>query len=146
MQILAGLALGMAAACEKGLAGGSITGAVLEFWGCVTGTCAAFYVFFLCRMLGAGDIKLMALCTGFLGIRNGILVIFLSLLSAAAYGSWKLLKRGIFWEKMSRLAYFVIQAERKGKLEAYPERREENSLRLGPFLWLGYCTYLLMMA
>lgn len=37
----------------------------------VIGTCAVFYTLFLCRMLGAGDIKLMALCTGLLGMGPG---------------------------------------------------------------------------
>ena len=48
----------------------------------VIGTCAAFYTLFLCRMLGAGDIKLMALCTGLLGMGPGLLVIFTGLFLA----------------------------------------------------------------
>lgn len=49
----------------------------------VIGTCAVFYTLFLCRMLGAGDIKLMALCTGLLGMGPGLLVIFTGLFLAA---------------------------------------------------------------
>lgn len=41
------------------------------FVGHVIGTCAVLYVLFLCRLLGAGDIKLMAVCVGILGVDIG---------------------------------------------------------------------------
>ena len=43
------------------------------------GTCAVFYPFFLCRTIGAGDIKLMGVVTGFLGVWDGMLVIGLGM-------------------------------------------------------------------
>ncbi len=48
---------------------------VVVFMGHVFGTCAVLYVLFLCRMLGAGDIKLMAVCIGVLGIEAGVQMI-----------------------------------------------------------------------
>ena len=48
----------------------------------VVGTCAVFYVFFLYKMLGAGDIKLMAVCVGVLDIWQGSIVIFLGMVLA----------------------------------------------------------------
>lgn len=39
------------------------------------GTCAVFYLFFLCRMIGAGDIKLMGLIVGFSGLWDGIFIL-----------------------------------------------------------------------
>lgn len=110
----------------------------------VTGTCAVFYIFFLWRMLGAGDIKLMALCVGMLGISNGVLVLFLGLLSASAESLRKLGKRGILWSRLSGLAAFVIQSGRDRKIREYPGRADPcGSLRLGPHLFLGYCAFLL---
>ena len=51
------------------------------------GTCAVFYPFFLCRTIGAGDIKLMGVVTGFLGVWDGMLVIGLGMVFAAAAAS-----------------------------------------------------------
>lgn len=55
---------------------------LFAFTGRVIGTCAVFYGFFLCRMLGAGDIKLMAVCVGILGIWRGTVLIFLGMILA----------------------------------------------------------------
>lgn len=137
-QILAGLIWGTVRACESGI------GAVCEFWIYVIGTCAAFYILFLCRMLGAGDIKVMALCVGVLGIGDGLMVIFLGLMFAAVHGARRLGKQGILWEKMGRLMEFALVSGRDGKLRAYSGREDaESLLRLGPYLWAGYCVYLL---
>lgn len=109
------------------------------------GTCAVFYIFFLYRMLGAGDIKLMALCVGILGITDGAFVLFLGFLSASVQALQELGKREILWSRLSRLAGFVIQSGRDGKIREYPGRTEPyGSLCLGPHLFLGYCTFLLL--
>ncbi len=44
------------------------------------GTCAVFYPFFLCRTIGAGDIKLMGVIAGFLGVWDGVFVIGLGMI------------------------------------------------------------------
>lgn len=117
------------------------------FFGRVIGICAVFYVLFLCRMLGAGDIKLMALCSGVLGIWDGLLVIFLGLAFAAARAAWRLCSQGILWERIMRLAEFAVCSGRDGKLKEYPGRNERESvMRLGPYLFLGYCMWLMVWA
>lgn len=117
------------------------------FLGRIVGTCAVFYVLFLCRMLGAGDIKLMALCPGILGVWDGLLVIFLGLAFAAVRAAWRLCSRGILWERVMRLAEFAVRSGRDGKLREYPGRAERESvMRLGPYLFLGYCAWLLAWA
>ena len=75
------------------------------------GTCAVFYPFFLCRTIGAGDIKLM----------------------------------GTFWYRMERAARFAVETGMKGRLTEYPGYFEKESLlRLGPYLFAGYCLFLLI--
>lgn len=188
-QILAGLIGGLglslrqAATPEEGL----IVSA--GFLACVIGTCAAFYVLFLCRMLGAGDIKLMAVCSGILGPWDGCLVIFLGLFLAAVRGAWILMADGVLWGRLERLSGFVIRCGRSGRLEEYPGRNEQASgmqpgtrngvsrsefgkngevsgkqpgtengvpgsnlgkgeterlLHLGPYLFMGYCIWLIL--
>lgn len=93
------------------------SGAYFEFLGCVIGTCAVLYVFFLCRMLGAGDIKLMAVCMGILGFRNGIAVMLISMTLALLHSLIKFVRNGVFWGQ---------------------------ELRLAPYLLGGYCVYLMV--
>lgn len=57
------------------------------------GTCAVFYPFFLCRTIGAGDIKLMGVITGFLGVWDGVLVIGLGMVFAAVAASCRMIRR-----------------------------------------------------
>ena len=93
------------------------------------GTCAVFYPFFLCRTIGAGDIKLMGVVTGFLGVWDGMLVIGL----------------GMVWFRLERAARFAVETGMKGRLTEYPGYFEKESLlRLGPYLFAGYCLFLLI--
>ena len=78
-QILLGLAGGIVGAIWGAGTGGDVFILLAGLAARVIGTCAVFYTLFLCRMLGAGDIKLMALCTGLLGMGPGLLVIFTGL-------------------------------------------------------------------
>ena len=82
-QILLGLAGGIAEILWETGAGRETAVQLAGLAVRVVGTCAVFYALFLCRMLGAGDIKLMALCTGLLGMGPGLRVIFSGLLLAA---------------------------------------------------------------
>ena len=82
----------------------------------VIGTCAAFYPFFLCRMLGAGDIKLIAVCAGILGIQRTGLMIFCGMM----------------------LALFVACI--RGKVWKHGLLLMKNQeLRLAPYLFAGFC-------
>lgn len=144
-QIILGLAGGLTG-IFLGEAGGNAQWLLMAgFLGRVIGTCAVFYVLFLCRMLGAGDIKLMALCPGILGVQDGLVVIFLGLALAAVRAAWKLCSRGILWERMARLAEFTVRSGRAGRLLEYPGREEKESvMRLGPYLFCGYCAWLVI--
>ena len=81
----------------------------------VVGTCAVFYALFLCRMLGAGDIKLMALCTGLLGMGPGLRVIFSGLLLAALRAAGMIWKQGSLWLRMERIGSFGFWNIRGGR-------------------------------
>ena len=57
------------------------------------GTCVVFYPFFLCRTIGAGDIKLMGVIAGFLGVWDSVFVIGLGMIFAAAAASYRMIKQ-----------------------------------------------------
>lgn len=116
----------------------------------IVGTCAAFYVLFLCRMLGAGDIKLMAVCVGFLGVWRGLIMIFLGFLLAAIYSLWKFAVwrpegRSVLSARFWRGTEFLFRTVGRGTVKPYPGKGDAaGRLRLGPFLFGGYCLYLMI--
>lgn len=59
-------------------------------------------------MLGAGDIKLMAVCMGSLGMKNGLAVIFCGLLLALVHYGGKYIRKGIFWGQELRMAPYLF--------------------------------------
>ena len=142
-QILLGLAGGIAGALWGAGPGGDAFVLLAGLAARVIGTCAVFYTLFLCRMLGAGDIKLMALCTGLLGMGPGLLVIFSGLFLAALRAAGMIWQQGSLWMRMERIGTFIIRSGREGKLLEYPGREDKrNILRLGHWLFLGYCIWL----
>lgn len=142
-QILLGLAGGIVGAIWGAGTGGDVFILLAGLAARVIGTCAVFYTLFLCRMLGAGDIKLMALCTGLLGMGPGLLVIFTGLFLAALRAAGMIWQQGSLWMRMKRIGTFIIRSGREGKLLEYPGREDKlNILRLGPWLFLGYCIWL----
>ena len=68
-------------------------------------------------MLGAGDIKLMAVCMGILGFSDGLTVIFIGFALAFLHALMKAKKNGVF---------------------------RGQKLRLAPYLFMGYCAYLII--
>ena len=91
---------------------------LLCFLGHVFGTCAVFYILFLCRVLGAGDIKLLAICIGFLGIEAGAQMIACGLLLA-----------------------LIVESVRANVWKCgYPGLRGIR-IKLAPYLFLGYCLW-----
>jgi len=109
------------------------------------GTCAAFYLFFLCRMIGAGDIKLMGLIVGFLGVGDGLLVLCLGFIFAAGAAASRMIRQETVWVRLERIARFAVETGIRGRLTEYPGAFEtESLLRLGPYLFSGYCLFLLI--
>ena len=67
------------------------------------GTCAVFYLFFLCRMIGAGDIKLMGLIVGFSGLWDGIFILGLGFVTAAVSAACRMTRQGTVWLRLERI-------------------------------------------
>ncbi|MDO5415847.1 MAG: A24 family peptidase [Lachnospiraceae bacterium] len=110
--------------------------------------CAAaaglFFLFFLCRMIGAGDIKCMALICGYLGFASGFRVIGIGMIIGAVWSFAKLIHGNLFWERMSRLTAYVRQVFHEKKLIRYyvPERDgREVTLPLAFCLFWGLAVF-----
>ena len=132
-QILLGLAGGIVGAIWGAGTGGDVFILLAGLAARVIGTCAVFYTLFFCRLLGPGDINL----------RPGLLVIFTGLFLAALRAAGMIWQQGSLWMRMERIGTFIIRSGREGKLLEYPGREDKrNILRLGPWLFLGYCIWL----
>ena len=128
----------------EGTMGAGETGWIIpRFFARIAVTCAVFYPLFLCGMMGAGDIKLMGMCVGFLGISDGSYMLFLSFIPAAAVSAWKLCRAVKLWERMAELTVFAGRVRREKRFLKYRIRRgKEDVIPLGPCLLLGYCLYI----
>lgn len=87
-------------------------------------TVGIFFLFFLCRMMGAGDIKCMALICGYLGFTSGFRVIGIGMLIGAGWSFAKLLFQKKLWERLSYLFAYFKQMFQEQKIIPYyqPER------------------------
>lgn len=105
---------------------------------------AVFFPLFLFRMMGAGDIKVMAVIAGSMGMDRGIEIIFYGLAAAAAWSLFYMLKKHIL---VKRIRYFLnyiknlLQTERL--LPYYTAGEPDRAgFCLIPFLWCGFCLWL----
>lgn len=76
----------------------------LDFMIQVTIGILIFISLYVLGILGAGDVKLLALIIGYLGYRDGLSIIILGMISAAVYGAYTLYSKNLLYEK---LIYFV---------------------------------------
>ena len=105
------------------------------------------FLFFLCRMMRAGDIKCMALICGYLGVSSGVRAIGLGMVFGAAWSFIRLLRKGLMRERMGRLFAYVGQVFREKRILAYyvPDRDGKDVvLPLAACLFLGYGFSLLL--
>lgn len=114
---------------------------------------AVLFPLFFFRMMGAGDIKLMALLGGVFGIRQGSILLFFGLLCAAIWSVFYLMRKHMFLKRIGYFLNYVKQtAENAEEIwkGARPEpyfdaERDgrEAAFCFAPFLLLGYLLWLL---
>lgn len=105
---------------------------------------AVFFIFFVCRMIGAGDIKLAALICGYLGFRAGALAVGFGFLIGAFWSLFKMIVKGILRKRFSCLLAYIRRVLHTGKITAYyiPARDgDETVIPLGMCLFLGTLVY-----
>lgn len=93
----------------------AITGAFVRI--VITG--AVFFPVFSIGALGAGDIKIMAVCAGFLEGGRCLYFVFFSLLIAAVTGTAVMLIKGQMKKRMYRLLIYIKRLLETGKPERY---------------------------
>jgi prepilin peptidase CpaA len=98
-----------------------------------------FFLLFLCRMIGAGDIKLTALICGFLGFRAGALAVGLGFLIGAFWSFIKMAGSGSLFARLSCLLAYIRHVFQTGKLTIYYDPVRDGYDMVIP---LGLCLFL----
>ena len=109
-------------------------------------TVGLFFLLFLCRMMGAADIKCMALLCAYLEFGAGFRVIGSGLVIGAGWSLARLLHRRLLRERLSRLTVYIGQTFRWKRITAYyvPERDGEEAvvpLVFCLFWGLAFCIF-----
>lgn len=107
---------------------------LLGYAGRIAGTCIILYPFFLCRMLGAGDIKLMAVMMGILGIWNGLTALFLGLICALGAVLLRMIRKG-------KLKEWGFRSFLYKKTSVSGNQWNPIRIKLGVWLFTGYLLY-----
>lgn len=122
----------------------SVSGGYLFRLGLV---CVLFFPLFLFHMMGAGDVKLMAVVTAWLGWRGGAMVIGYSFFIGAIWALLKMCLSGIFWQRISYfIAYFRRLFLTKEKTPYYLAKRDGDEVVI-PFavcLLAGFLVFLIL--
>lgn len=104
-----------------------------------------FFPFFYVRMIGAGDIKLMALICGFLGFLDGSLSIAYGFLIGAAMALIKMLVQKNLFQRLNYLYVYIRRLILTKEVTAYHNPSRDgyaNTIPFGLCLFLGTLVYL----
>lgn len=99
----------------------------------------------LFRMIGAGDIKMMACMAVFLDREEWIQVMAGALVMAGCWSACAMWRRGMVRERFQYLLFYVQRFIRTGERTAYRTEETDASalLCLGPFLWAGMTLFMI---
>lgn len=136
-----GLAGGVVMAGTQGMwAAAGMYGAGMAAFGRAAAAVAAGMCFYRFRVIGAGDVKLVAVIVAWLGFAQGGAGIFAGLCLGAVWSFGRLVRRGILWKRFSYLAGYVRDYLTTGKIAAYYNRErdgDEAAIPLGVCLAVG---------
>lgn len=103
-----------------------------------------FFPLFLCRMIGAGDIKLFSLVCGFLGYGSGAAVLGFGFAVGAVWSFFKMLSQGSSLYRFSYLIAYFRRIYHTRQITAYYNTsidRDEAVIPLGVCLFFGAMLY-----
>lgn len=87
---------------------------------------ALMYPFFKIGAIGAGDVKLLGICAGYLPGSRVLLFLFFSMLAAAAFSLVKFWLKQNLKERMLYLAEYLWEVSRTGNWRLYVENLREQ--------------------
>ena len=98
-------------------------------------TVSVFFLLFLCRMMGAADIKCMALICGYLGFGSGVQVIGAGMVIGAFWSLFRLVVRKSLGDRLCRLAAYIRQTIHLKQLMVYHSPGKEGKEGVIPLVF-----------
>lgn len=80
---------------------------------------ATLFPLFAIGAMGGGDIKLIIMLPGFLGLGGSYRLCFICFVIASVIGTIRLIRRGIFMERMKHLAGYIRRMGQEGRVVRY---------------------------
>lgn len=107
----------------------------------------AFFPLFLFRMMGAADVKVIAVITGFLGPERAVPALAMGFVLGAFWSLARLLHRRILWRRLSYFAAYIRRVTVTKNCEPYYRKERdggEAAIPLAFCLSAGTAAYLLL--
>lgn len=120
--ILIGMILGIAVRMQEQGAYG-----MLVFVGGFVGTACCLFLFFLLKMFGAGDIKVLAVLGGWYGISFSITCFVYSIFIGGAVALLSMIRSKTVRIRVQSLYQYVTDCVVVGKVQAYPMEKAKES-------------------
>lgn len=142
-----------ACACGLGLcvltaAKGQEVWSILKYMARLGGVMVILFPLFMFRVMGAGDIKMMAVITGCLGVSSGAKVILFGFLIGAILALVKMLIQKSLFKRLNVLTAYIRRLFLTKEIVPYYVAGRDGSQAVIPFtlcLFLGYLWYMAMM-
>ena len=110
----------------------------MEYFCNVLLTTVAFYLFFYIGAMGAGDVKLLAVCAGYFSGEKVLCFLFFALLFAAVFALCKMYLARNLWDRLCYLGEYVWDVVRCGRWKAYfAEERAHPASGICMLLYIG---------
>ncbi len=100
---------------------------------------ALFFLLFLFRMIGAGDIKIIALIFGYLGYGNGFAAVAVGFIIGAFWSLVLMTVKGFTFQRFSYFLAYVRSLIQTKKITAYYSSARDGYNAVIP---LGFCMFL----
>lgn len=118
----------LAAIAAAGMTECYFTGGFLNLAGFILKTVFVvmlFYPVFKIGAMGAGDVKLIGISSGFFNVDDILYFLFFSMLTAAIFSIIKMCVKRNFKERFLNLLRYASETARKGRFEIYFKSRKE---------------------
>lgn len=109
----------------------------------IIGFLLPFSSLFFIGMLGGGDVKVIIVIGGLVGVKAGIMIIFLGFFLASIVALIRMIRFGILQERLIIFVRYIERVYYGRKFVRYPVNQKERyyMLRLSLFFLLGACIY-----
>lgn len=98
-----------------------------------------FIIFYILGILGAGDVKLLALIIGYLGYEDGLCIIAIGMIAAAIYGAYYFCSKKILYAKLIYFIDYVRFCIKNHKFQQYYMDKDSVSIMpMAQYFLIGF--------